>query len=653
MKLIISILTFISSYCSWGRYQLEDIIYKQVTEQGYAEDVSKHGPSSEYISQEKLEQNLATSVDDVLRLTPGASTARGPRSSSEVPQIRGLDARKISVTVDGMKQNYREGHSFMTPVDVDNLKTVTIQKSNTDLSETGTIGGTIEFTTKDPEDFIPNGKSSTSHYKMQYHSAANEKVVAAKTAFKNKKLKTSGLISISNNNANNLRLNNKQELRNSAYEDTNLLTKMTYKNIKLKLEHFERKDNNPLNPGLDPPAQFTRSLSDTLTTRNAINLSFKNKAQLKAQAYVIDFQTKKKPRDLSAVQERTLTTTGARLQKDFKFISLGAQTYADNLSSRKENNPINSYPEAEGTHNSAFISGHYKIGRTTILPGMRLDNYTLKAAIDDFETKRGDALSRKLQVNYQCSESFQSKLAYSEGFHAPHVSEVFPTGLHNPGDGFFFADNYFISNTELTHEQSQMREIEFVYARQLFSNQDQLKIMSSYYENDIQNYINLERIDRSVFDDQEGTTQFINTPEVKIYGYELATKYLHQLFEVDLIYTQVRGRNITQTLFLEDMPADFYTFNLVTFLDKYQLELGYTITHTLTQPRVNPETIQRTVETPAYTIQDAFVRKRFKNIELSYKINNIGNREYRRHASHLFESAEDHRFAFKYQITHN
>ena len=177
-----------------------------------------------------------------------------------------------------------------------------------------------------------------------------------------------------------------------------------------------------------------------------------------------------------------------------------------------------------------------------------------------------------------------------------------------------------------------------------------LSLSASYFENDVQDYIISERIDRTGAELEDGSTQFVNIPSARIYGHELSANYLFDIYELSMQYNQVRGRNLTQNLWLEDFPADFYTVNFRAFVDKYALTLGTRITHTLSQNRINPETFQRTDATPAYTLQDVFATKQIDNFSLALSVQNLGNKKYRRHASHLFESREDVRLSVTYQV---
>lgn len=643
------ILFFLATFSSFAQYQLEDILHTQEINDNETEILEESDNQTEYVQSEEIQQNMASSLDDILRLTTGATTSRGPRSSAEAPQIRGLDVNKIFVSVDGVIQNYQEGHSSMLPIDTENIKLVTINKNNSNFSQTNSICGGVEFKSKDPEDYLLPNKTQGAQIKAQYNSANNEKIYGGKTAFRKNSI--SGYLSLTSSDADNLKLNNESYLANSSYKDLSFFTKFKFRNFRFSYENFVRKDNSPLDPSMDPETKYNDLLADSTLTKHTVNAIYENKKRVKLQAYFNKYQTQKIRRSDKQTQLREIETTGFKVNKDFNFLSLGVQTYRDKLNSDIDGTQINSFPKAERNIYSGYIDGHLNLGKSYFVPGLKFDAYSMKSNFNDVQNSTGQKLTKKLEYHYKFSSNFKSKLSYTEGFNAPKVNEVFPSGLHRPSDDFLMKANYFIPNPNLKHEESSLKEVNLSYKNQLFSTEDQIKFNISYFENDIKDYITLNMIDVSIFDERpSGTTQFINIPKAKIYGAEIGLNYLIDLYDISLNYSQIRGRNLTDHLFIQDMPADSYNLTIKSYLDKYDLILGYTISHTLSQSRVNPETTQNTLKTPGYTLQDAFVKKNFKNFELSLKVNNIGNIKYRKHASFLNESSEDIRLGFKYKV---
>lgn len=269
---------------------------------------------------------------------------------------------------------------------------------------------------------------------------------------------------------------------------------------------------------------------------------------------------------------------------------------------------------------------------------------------NDFsESKRASKLSKSFIMTTTPSEGFDVYAKYSEGFKAPSLVEVYPSGLHFPGDGFFVRDNFFKENPELEHETSITHEIGTKFSRSL-SGEDLLELGLSFYNTEAKNYITREQIDRSVLDEENGTTQFVNEKEVELYGVEASVNYLYDQVETGLSYTKVRGKITSKDLFLEDLPADQYQLSVKYYLDQYDLKFGIESILTEEQNRVNEETLQRTEETPSYLVHNFMVSKRFNNFNFNFRINNVTNLKYRKHASFLYESQRDYKLGLKYKI---
>ena len=81
-----------------------------------------------------------------------------------------------------------------------------------------------------------------------------------------------------------------------------------------------------------------------------------------------------------------------------------------------------------------------------------------------------------------------------------------------------------------------------------------------------------------------------------------------------------------------------------------QVTWGYNGLFSHEQRRVNSETEQRTDPTPSYLIHSIYINKAFNDFDVNLRIDNLTNLEYRKHASNLYESERDIKFAIKYKI---
>lgn len=647
MKLIFILISL--SFSTFAQYQLEKIVHSQ--DQAFG-DSQINAPldedASDKIEEEVIENTQAASIDDVLRQSEAATTARGPRNSGESIQIRGLDASKVFIMIDGARQNFRGAHTSMIPVDLENLKSVDVYKSSADFSKGGSLGGGIQFVTKDPEDYLKKGENYGGEFKYQNNSANAENIYNAKNVFRNSSY--SGLISLTAQKANNMALNDGEELPNSAYQDFIGLIKIKVKGWTLSHETFYREDNAPLDPSLDPPASIQSLQADSEMKKETTNLSY-NKKGLSVSAYYNRFQIEKTQREDKSKEIRSIDTTGMSFAKQIEGLRFGAEAYQDALDSEKSGQEVTSYPKAQSLNASAFMERDFRWGKWTLTPGARANFYSMQDLNKEFKNKGAQAISKKLKLAYELGKDSYVYAAYSEGFNAPKVTEVYPSGLHSPGDGWIIRDNYFVPNLDLEHETSANKEVGIELKNYVFDYQGQLRFSASVYENDVKDYIKINRIDRSTEDDQDGTSQFINVPNVSLYGGEAKLALSYDIFEWKIAHSIVRGKNETEDLYLEDLPADQYTYAFNIYLDRYRAQVGYLGIQALEQNRVNPETIQRTEKTPGHFIHNIYGRKDLgENFEVGLRVDNLGNKKYRRHGSFLYESREDYKITFKYKV---
>ena len=643
IKLVFPVLSVLFSSSVYANFELEGILHKQDI-LPIEDSVVEENESVETIDSTELEGLSAgsSSVDDILRLSAAATTSRGPRSSGEAPQVRGLDTNKIFVMVDGSRQNFQQGHTSMIALDTENLKAVEVYKSPIGSTHTGSIGGGVNFVTKKAQDFLRPGKKSGSEFKTQVSSVNQETVLNAKNIFRTAQY--SGFISATNSTANDILLSDKTTLDNSSYEDNALLAKFDYRKWGLKLEYFQREDDAPTNPANNPPSDAYDYLSDNVTRRTNITLDYQVDKKNKLSAYRNFYLSEKKNRGTEEVKTREIETIGTRFQYKDKKHTFGLETYRDSLDSDIDGQKVDGYPSATNQNYSLYALGTYSLSKKLkVYPGLKYAGYQMKTE-DSIPNKNGSSLSKEFKSTYALNNNVNLHASYSEGFKSPSLVEVFPSGIHIKGDGWFMDDNFFIPNEDLTHETSKVREAGITINSNDFLNEGYFEFGANFFTNDVKDYIYQE------IELVEGTTQFINLNKVKIFGTELEAKYLADSWEAKLTYARLRGKNLDDNYFLEDLPADQYNLDLRYFVGSTGMTLGYLGTQAFKNDRVNPQTIQKTEGTEDYIVHNIFMNQKLDDFDISFRIDNVSNTKYKKHASHLYESAQDIKFGLKYKI---
>jgi hemoglobin/transferrin/lactoferrin receptor protein len=113
------------------------------------------------ISTENIQEQMVTSIKDLIRYEPGISVANNPsRFGMSGFNIRGLDGNRILIQMDGIRQpdNFIIGgfsNAGRNMVDVGMLSGVEIQRgAGSSLQGSEGLGGVVSFRSPEPEDFL-------------------------------------------------------------------------------------------------------------------------------------------------------------------------------------------------------------------------------------------------------------------------------------------------------------------------------------------------------------------------------------------------------------------------------------------------------------------------------------------------------------------
>ena len=115
---------------------------------------------------DQLEDELAESMEDVIRYIPGVSVSDMGRFGDNGFNIRGIEGNRVTMTVDGLSMSegvetsalYEFFRAGQGGVDIDSLKGVEIIKGADSITAgSGALGGAVLFTTKDPRNYLQAG----------------------------------------------------------------------------------------------------------------------------------------------------------------------------------------------------------------------------------------------------------------------------------------------------------------------------------------------------------------------------------------------------------------------------------------------------------------------------------------------------------------
>ncbi|WP_213948864.1 TonB-dependent hemoglobin/transferrin/lactoferrin family receptor [Luteibacter sp. dw_328] len=131
------------------------------------------------IDRQKMDRHLVADIRDLVKYEPGVSAVgTAGRWGLDSFNIRGLDGNRVAILTDGVSASssfgfsttgMRAGRSFVDP---DTLKSVEIIRGPASaLDPSDALGGTVRYVTKDPSDYLRDGKDVYVSVKERYSSA--------------------------------------------------------------------------------------------------------------------------------------------------------------------------------------------------------------------------------------------------------------------------------------------------------------------------------------------------------------------------------------------------------------------------------------------------------------------------------------------------
>ncbi|MEL1263557.1 TonB-dependent hemoglobin/transferrin/lactoferrin family receptor [Pseudoxanthomonas putridarboris] len=154
------------------------------------------------IDREQLDDHLVRDIKDLVRYEPGVSvTSSFGRFGLGGFRIRGLDGNRVRIQTDGIPVSdaFSIG-SFSNAnrnfVDLDTLKQVEIVRGpSSSLYGSDALGGVVSFITKDPSDYLEEGKDAYFGFKLGYDGSWDGLFGGATAAFGGERW--SGLVAVS------------------------------------------------------------------------------------------------------------------------------------------------------------------------------------------------------------------------------------------------------------------------------------------------------------------------------------------------------------------------------------------------------------------------------------------------------------------------
>jgi hemoglobin/transferrin/lactoferrin receptor protein len=472
------------------------------------------------IDRERLRQELIQNIQDLVRYEPGVSVRRNVRYGLQDFNIRGLDANRVLIQVDGIRQPERFSFGPFNigrdTFELETLKTVEIIRGPAStLYGSDALGGVVTYTTLDPADLLGERDSHVG-LSSQYDSKNQGFVNTLSLAGRQGNLEALLIYTRRDAREPDIKADPSFKDRQTVDGD-NVLAKLVYRfspleSLTLTGEYFNSRTTTTFSRrNLDPGISLFRETIDTERSRLSLEYRYANPENpafelATAQIYYQPARTRE-----PSVEERTITVQGRpvpvrrdtfnELVSNILGASLQAQSrfqtgdlshrlvYGMEISTTRNERPRNrfqtnlqtgavtqnippdtfptkDFPDSDTVRFGLYVQDEIDFGggNLTLIPGIRYDTYNLTPSPDEAFLKSGseaaslfaDAVSPKLGLVWRINPNLTFTAQYNTGFRAPQYNEI-NSGFTNLVSPFFRYRT--LSNPDLRPETSQGFEV--------------------------------------------------------------------------------------------------------------------------------------------------------------------------------------------------
>ncbi|OCL87675.1 TonB-dependent heme receptor A precursor [Aliarcobacter thereius] len=634
------------------------------------------------INLEKIEQNQANSFKEIFDNHSSIEIGGGAINVQRV-YLRGLESSNFDISLDGAKQgkNMFQHRSNELGINPDLLKVVNIKTSN-DASKGQALGGSIEMSTKDAQDFIKHNKNYGVILKTGYNTNANQKY-GSTTAYSVFENNLGAYFSISGLNSNDYKDANKNKEIGSAYKDRDYLFKISLLNsnnhdLRLSINQNENSgDTRWRGTEYRPKPEELEKIVST-TTNYTLNHTYNpnNLINLNTNLNLTDINLERKEpknnlnKKLDGTREYENRNIGLKVQNHFDFdissttnrVSIGADYQKEHGNGSFEahnlDKAVTKYSDLNSENKALFIQNRTTIDSLGLDYGLRYDYYTFETGLG----KQSDyTFSPNIGIDYEATEN---SLIYANYGKASRMSGIIP---------FTWALNTKIDSTyskDLKAEKSNRYEIGYKYNKtDTFLNNDYLSFNANIFQTKLKDLIVSGAIGGGSGEGGRTLEDIYNRDdEFKSKGFELKLIYNYDIFSTSFAYTQIdtnaKNMDTNGTIYNEDQNirrVGGYDSKKFIFNGAVDLSEDFTINYILNAVAKTDilDSNNNEINRAGYVTHDINLKYILKDWTFFFAVNNLTNKQYAKATTistknqadiYRYEMGRDYKFALKYEF---
>lgn len=575
-------------------------------------------PETNSVTAEQIEKIQANDLQDLFSQSPEVTIGGGPGFAQKL-YIRGVEDQLLNITIDGAQQATRQfHHAGRISIEPELLKRVEVNAgAGNALSGPGALGGSVKFTTKDPEDMLKPGDQFGGLVKGMF-SSNTDSFKTNTSLFGRLTDDWSAMVSYTQADVDNYEDGNGDEMLGTEADQEYLFAKVVghltdSQTLRLSFEKREDEGERSQRPqwrvaGFNPlyPIESERETITLNYTLNPINNPYLDLALTLYDTETEMFQNGR---------FGPFTGTGESTGFDLRNTSiLGMHNVTYGVDYREDKTIADGVSESakdDSKVKGIYIQDDIYITDALLLSGgMRYDDYELENEFANTQYSEDD-VSHNIGLNFHFTENFSAFASYAEAFKGPLAQDAFKVG--------------FTSNAaDLKPEKAE--NVEFGVAYESISWFGSAKA----YRSEIQDVIGVSPSNRNLFD---------NIGDLDSDGYilEVGHRWKSVMARLSYHYNDAEVDGVEANAYDHNGIANTVRDTVIVSMDyQYDPQWNFGWNARFVKGRDNVESSLGEVDQPGFGVHDLYVQwtpSTTEDVRIGLALRNVLDKDYLDHSS--------------------
>lgn len=575
-------------------------------------------PETNSVTAEQIEKVQANDLQDLFSQSPEVTIGGGPGFAQKL-YIRGVEDQLLNITIDGAQQATRQfHHAGRISIEPELLKRVEVNAgAGNALSGPGALGGSVKFTTKDPEDMLKPGDQFGGLVKGMF-SSNTDSFKTNTSLFGRLTDEWSAMVSYTQADVDNYEDGNGDEMLGTEADQEYLFAKVVghltdSQTLRLSFEKREDEGERSQRPqwrvaGFNPlyPIESERETITLNYTLNPINNPYLDLALTLYDTETEMFQNGR---------FGPFTGTGESTGFDLRNTSiLGMHNVTYGMDYREDKTIADGVSESakdDSKVKGIYIQDDIYITDALLLSGgMRYDDYELENEFANTQYREDD-VSHNIGLNFHFTENFSAFASYAEAFKGPLAQDAFKVG--------------FTSNAaDLKPEKAE--NIEFGVAYESISWFGSAKA----YRSEILDVIGVSPSNRNLFD---------NIGDLDSDGYilEVGHRWKSVMARLSYHYNDAEVDGVEANAYDHNGIANTVRDTVIVSMDyQYDPQWNFGWNARFVKGRDNVESSLGEVDQPGFGVHDLYVQwtpSTTEDVRIGLALRNVLDKDYLDHSS--------------------